>query len=353
MLSVSFKHSSPIYFRGYQGSSKIQENGVEKEYNHYTEFMRNFPTMEFAKDYAVKNFPYGTNITEFGPSQGQNLYSYLILLDQHNKDKKYKATGYDISPKVIELAKAGLYKLNRYNKNEQILFATPTPFYVKKTMDEDKSKPIREKFFEYFQEVKFDEKSTSYASLKNLATISKDSVNKLEYKRMKAYLEMHKDKNEFYVAPRPEKVKDILDLKFGDIRNIDKILEPEKSGVVIFQNALYHIMDSMTLDGYNHVDIKPVQEIFEKINKVLPKNGIFVMGNLIHDHLYDSSYEPKTRLAHQNNEIIRVFDSSKVHEALKKSGFEPIFYEKASTYPFVDFKDVYLPSEWKKVSHLK
>lgn len=330
MLSVSLKHSNPIYFRGnlIQSSNISDEKGIEKEYIHESDFMRNFETLEYTRDYIIENFPQGTHIAEFGCSEGQKPYSLMVLLDDYNKDKKYKITGYDISQNVVDSAKEGVYLLSQNVGNEGILFENFKPDKklrdykeIDRLFTKENAESLRNKFFEYFEEF---------------------------------YTNKYNQMSEKTVRIKPEKVQGLVDFKVGDINNINNILEPKKTGVVIFQNAIYHILGSRNYDTYEHISVEPAKKIFEKINKILPENGLFILGRLSKDHLYEPEFENQTRLLYQNNQRIRVCDSLKLHQALRDSGFEPVFYEKVPGFhPYRAFNDVHLPSVWKKVSHLK
>lgn len=354
MLNIAMTNinTNPIHFRGYKGNIQVVDNGVKKTCDNYTEFFRNYPTLDFTTNYIVQNFPQGTEISEFGCSTGQTMRSRLILLDEHNKDQKYKATGYDFPP-IIEKIKIGLYKLEKYNKNEQILFPTKTLYDFQKSVYDSHVPMIKQKFFEYFSEYNPSEKPKIKIALTHTTAQKLKEEKLLEEQRLAEYKNLHKSNYELFVTPNEQKFNGIADFQVGNIRDIDQIIQQGKSGVVCFQNALYHIMDSRTLDGYEHVKVDEAKDIFKKVNKVLPENGLFVIGSLFFDHLYNCDEEEKTHLIYQDNKQIRVFDSSPVHKALREAGFEPAFFEKTEGMPIRKYNAIHLPSVWKKVSHLK
>jgi hypothetical protein len=266
-------NTNPVHFRGYQGNIQVVDNGVKKTCDNYTEFFRNYPTLDFTTNYIIQNFPNGTEISEFGCSTGQTMRSRLILLDEHNKDKKYKATGYDFPP-IIEKIKIGLYKLEQYNKNEQILFPEKTLYDFQKTINDSHVTMIKQKFFEYFSQYnRFAQHKTKIAFTP--AAVKKLKKEKLlEEKRLAEYKNLHKSNYELFVIPNEQKFNGIADFKVGNIRDIDQIVPQGKSGIVCFQNALYHIMNSRTLEGYEHAKVNEAKDIFKKVNKVLPENGL-------------------------------------------------------------------------------
>jgi len=299
-MNISPIKVNQIAFKAYFGhtsNSKNQNNSVNEDRNHFSAFMRNYPTLEFTRDYLKDNFPNGTRIAEFGCSQGQKPYSLLVMLDKYNKDKKYKITGFDCK-EIIESAKNGVYRVDNLNHYEKNIFEGPDN--------------LKETFFKYFNEIG-DTQSVDYS----------------------------------YVAPDYEKTKDLIQFKEGNILDIDKILKPNKGGVIIFQNALYHVLNK---EPINHTrSMKTIKLLFEKIHDLLPPKGIFVIGCLPEDHLYEETLIKHTQFKYQNNERIRVFESSKIHDLLKKAGFKPVFYEKMPN-GLSDPKrnNVYLPSVWQK-----
>lgn len=293
-MNIAPVNLNKINFTAYSGKSVVTSDKnpyVGDCRNHYTSFMRNFPTLEFTRDYIVDTFPNGTHIAEFGCSQGQKPYSLLIMLDKYNSDKKYTITGYD-NKAIIDSAKKGIYKIDGYNSYEKTLFDGPNE--------------LRQNFNKYFD------------------TIEGDS-----------YFQS--------VTPNTEKTKGLIKFKEGDIRDIDKILKSKKSGVVIFQNALYHVLDNDSRDRKN------TRTLIQKVYNVLPQKGIFVIGSLPSDHLYSEYNEKDTFLKYQDNERIRVYEGSMVHDYLREAGFKPVFYEKMPNGKHFDkYNNVYLPSVWQK-----
>lgn len=286
-----------------------------KEYVHVTKFLRNYPTLDFTNTYLRKVFPQGTHITEFGCSSGEKPYSLMVLLSDANKDKRYKITGYDIAPNIVADAQRGVFEVKNSNvfsnhseMNEYIFFnATGShPTNIPKEQQDE----LRQKFAENFD---FDpNKQTDTQTIKI----------------------------------KPGKAAGIIDFKVGDIEQIDTILPQGESGVVIFQNALYHILNPNDAIYRPKADTDRAERLFEKIHVVLPNNGIFVLGNLDSDHICKE--KSICGLVYQNGERIKVFHSSPVHDALSRTGFEPIFYEQ--TNGLCDGNEVaYLPSVWRKV----
>lgn len=321
IMSSQFK-KNPISFKEYRGHTEVEVCGKKTETNNYTEFMRDAEALKFTKDYILKNYPNGTNIAEFGCSLGQKPYSLMLMLDEKNKDKKYKITGYDF-PEVINKLKSNILEISKCSKTERVLFPSydSSNIYDYKPFTNEEAEKLRISFEKYFiPKVLFDDR---------LGCPTLFSAN-------------------------TELTKDVINFKPGDVRDIDMLVTPKKNGVVIFQNALYHILsETLAYDIEDMIYVDKAKKVFEKINKVLPKDGIFVLGNLASDHIYDSDDEDSSVLKYQNNKQIRVYENSKVHKALYESGFEPVFYERIQSHsPYCRYREMHLPSVWKKVSEI-
>lgn len=361
MLQISNRYNSNKFynnFKSHSGFTDVKDSSCSMTVNNYTTFFRNYPTMVFLKKYLQKEFPEGAKIAEFGCSQGQKPLSLMVVLDDINKDKRYKITGYDF-PEVIEKIKLPLYGLSFYTEEEQPMFEEYNKselFGNKKYIPPLEAERLRKCFFSYFNVYKPRDVITCerYRQFQAIA----DNPKCLPSKKKRAEYGLAYSsliRNNSIVVEATKKTKDVVDFKAGDINKINRILSPKGTQVVIFQNALYHILQG----GIKHVDdekllnIKKVTLLFDKINKVLPKNGLFVLGSWGTDNLYDYEKESQTRLIYQDNKRIRVYDTSLVHNALRQKGFEPVFYEKIPYgTAFVAYRDVHLPAVWKKVRNV-
>jgi len=158
-----------------------------------------------------------------------------------------------------------------------------------------------------------------------------------------------------YFIPKQGLFEDVINFKVADITSIDRELATQKSGVVVFKNSLYHLLGSRTSrDNYKNIDIKPAEELFKKINSVLQDKGLFLIGNLHHDHLSEKIESSKDlQQIYQDGKKISCFDNSPIHQALRRSGFAPVFYdcEKTGGKSFADLS-CYLPSVWKKIRNI-
>lgn len=297
-MKVSFNNNS-ISFKSYNAKTVTPCVGnplLVNSLEHYTCFFRNYDTLKFTSDYVKKTFCNGANIAEFGCSQGQKSYSLLMLLDDVNQNKKFKIVGYDFA-KPISDNKKQHFKVNMFNRNERIIF------------NDEKLKSVFDKYFK-----------------------------KIESKEVLS---------DHLVMPNLDKTVGVIDFKEGNILNIDKILPNDKNSIIVFQNALHHILQDSKNSIHDNFEI--VYNLFQKIHNKLPKDGLFVLGTLFDEHQYSKHLEGESRLIYQNNERIRVFDSSRIHGFLKTIGFEPIFYESVDP---VFKENIFLPTVWKKINRL-
>lgn len=335
-----------ITFKAYdEKSHDVDSKNVYNWCDHQTSFFRNWETLEFTKDYTLVEFPQGTHIAGFGGSIGEEALSELMYLHEHNKDRKYTYTSYDVAPKVVELAKSGPYVL------KLDLITPPNPW--------EENKKLRKLFNSCFKRVP----KSLFTSLDDeqkarLEESLQRTTDLQQLIRLRAFKEISQRKRDYpekstYI-PRPGFIDGVLDFKVGDIHDIAQILKPDgKTGVVIFKNAWYMLMgvvmpfDMRTVRASK--GFAAAEKIIEDVHKILPKNGIFVVGNLEADHLYDG-VNGSDHLIYQNGNRIKVCDNTPFHQLLRKHGFVPIFYEHIKGVREIpDRMMVALPSVWKKV----
>lgn len=287
-----------IYFCSYtEKTNKVTPlSGKIETLNHTTNFFRNFPTAKFVTKYMVEKFPNGTSSAEFGCSIGESIYTRLILLDEYNKNKKYKQIGYDFA-KPINYAHTNFHKISKVNADESILF-------------QKENTNLAKTFLKYFD------------------LINQNNFNVL-------------------VKAKAEVIKNQVEFKEGNILDIKKLLKPKANGAIFFQNALYHLNRDRSLP------LETLDKLFKNIHNLLPKDGIFVLGTLPSEHLYDAEFESQTELLYQENKLIRIFKNSSIHKKLMNANLEPIYYEKCSTsLPHYKYSEIYFPTVWKKINRL-
>lgn len=97
----------------------------------------------------------------------------------------------------------------------------------------------------------------------------------------------------------------------GDILELNKIVKEKEADVILFRNALYHLVTDL-INNNLHLP-KPKEEaasilekVFKQIHKSLSRDGVFVLGA---------------------NESYQTLDGGLTQEVLARSGFKPLFAE--------------------------
>lgn len=354
MNIVSIQNKQNISFSGYtkrtEGIKGQNKTGycISESY-----LMRNMDSCDFATNYITRTFPKGTQIVAEGCSQNE-AYTWGVLLHDANKDKKYKIIGCDIVPSVIKDAKLGI--LNIFGRIE---YKDPEANCERFLLDNfmsvlsSKQKEIKANFMECFEKIPskwkdFNMDDPRYKKKVKRIVQGNQSIE-LATKRLE-YMKQRTIKNGIDFMPKDNVFDNIIEFKVADIFNIDKEFNPKSTGLVSFQNALYHVLKSRIKKAnqrYENIDLNPAKILFKKINSVLTQDGLFVMGTLSHDHLFDRKSLLNNYVElEQNGQKIKVFRQSPIHKLLRESGFEPIFYEQEQSLK------IYLPSVWKKIKHL-
>lgn len=331
-------------------------------------FMRNLDSGNFAVDYITKTFPNGGNIVIHGSSQ-LGGYTFATLFHPSNKDKKYRITSFDIVPEVIEDAKLGVLNIGICNgdklgipvqtrDNDEVYLIesyrnqrlTQAQIYAKRAFEECFDKvPDSWRHFNVFHpnfKRKVEKRLVEDGENPQL------TIKRLEYMHLPKRRDM---KSGLDFIPKKGVFDNVLDFRVDDITKISTSLKENSVEMVSFQNALYHILGAEDKSEYRNFDASPVENLFKEINKVLKKDGIFVLGNLRREHLISSTDDLRTKCIEfsRKGQELKV-DDSPIHQLLFKSGFEPIYYEFTPQYKTLDFKQIgiRIPTVWKKIRHI-
>lgn len=336
-----------ISFGGYNNETyRIESKNKRDGLLHQTAFFRNLETLEFVTDYANKKFPKGTNIADFGCSNGEEAYSLMMLLNNKNNDKKYKITGFDLSPKVVELAKSGPFEI-KYRDAEGVI---DSEFEYKSS---DK-KYLRTLFFDCFENVRADflnyrPKDGDEELLNEKIKNEKDLKKLLQLKCFNQIIHNQHDytQGKTYV-PKIDFIDKSIDFRLGDVNELSKSVKSDgKTGIIVFKNAWYHISGSQETYDMDQLNWQGVENVIKQAHEALPKGGLFVVGNLENDHLFENQ---PLRTIKQNGENIKVCDDTPLAASLKQQGFKPVFYEQIKDkFGGSCKRNPYLPSVWQKV----
>ena len=310
---------------------------------HKTYFFRNIKTLDFIKDYALKTFPQGTPVAVFGCSTGEEPYSLATMFMQHNRDKKYPITGYDLISKIINIAKTGLFR-NDYKAYEG--------FLTDGSKVTDFNSPYKTAFWEYFEQIPSEisglitDNVIKKASRDILTETDPTKIKELKKILMFSHVPCS-ERHGTFVYPKPGVFDEIVDFEVGDIHDLNNQLKlPKNTGVIMFKNAWYQLTGFNFQIPASNVVLDDVSQVLDKIKKSLADNGILVVGQFKNDHLFDSSQA--TRHIVQNGEKIEICDSTPFHKLLRKKGFKPVFYEVIHYKGKEVENGVYLPSVWRK-----
>ena len=316
--TITFKGNISGSCVGYVKGNFAQNTRIQ------TSFFRDPATLEFVADYVNKNYKdkNQVNIADFGCSVGEETYTLAMMLN----DPKYHITGYDVVPDALEVGKEATYVIYQNNPGSMDYIGGEDCFLLKeeKELYSDTEKSYHKMFHKHFSET--DEPKEL---INNNSVFESKVVKDLRHKK--------------YFKLNEESIKAKINFKDGNFNSLNEVLEPGKTDVIIFKNALYHIFPDVEkendkLESY----LKFSEDKFKKINQCLPVGGLFVLGSLKKDHFVDV----KTMKKHQGERI----DNTPIHDVLRKNGFEPVFYDK-NVQKFFDGTQIFveLPSVWKKV----
>lgn len=264
-------------FKGHLKWEYIGKNSYGiNELRHETAFFRQNDVLEFAKDYIEKNFPKKNclKILDGACSTGEETWTLAMLF---NKYKKLDLTGFDLGNKAIKTAQKGKYsitkllnadKLDNLIKQSEAFDDSYLTFSKKNITEQEKG--YKKLFSDFFTQTTFtSEKPTFLEKLKMqiFKSIPQVKIRNFEIKPQKTGL-----------------------CKFakGDIANLDKFSKNGETDMILFRNALYHLVtNNENIDQYAQIrKPKPekqvrstVEKIADEFNKKLKKDGIFVLGN--------------------------------------------------------------------------
>lgn len=265
-----------------------------------------------------------------------------MLLSNLNSNQKYKITGYDIVPELINKIPTLLYDISSDTEEDFLC----NDVYLK-TNGQRFLRDLFDKHFERipkkWQQSEFRPRDIENITRKLNISINPDEQRELSYLLSYIALPIQSKWNDYFV-PKSHAFDGFVRFQTADISELGSGYNLKDTGVILFKNAFYHIT------GYSAekaiTDLTEASNVAKAVNRSLPKNGLFVIGALENDHMYtgQDSHEIK-----QNGITIRVFDSSAFHKMLRENGFEPVFYDQlrdgiGNKIPW----EVYLPSVWKK-----
>ncbi len=335
-----------INFKGCDETTTLEVFGANKDAVcvNETYFFRNPETLNFVSNYVDRTYKNGTNIADFACSTGEEAYSLAMLLAKNNKDKKYKITGYDIAPNIINSVDSRLYEITNNVMEKFLVYSA----------EDSQTKYFKNLFYQNFETFPKNLQAIDYTphqiyKINKKIEKSSDVHEKILLKYMLEFAKVPAQKrwNDFSY-PKKDAFKNVVSFEVKDISELGKTYKLDKNtGVVFFKNAFYHLTGYYTRTGFKGVDLSAAIDVVKQINKSLLSDGILVVGVLDRDHM------PKDGTLSsviQDGKEISVINNSPFHKMLKENGFEPIFYEQVrDILGNVVTSGEYLPSVWKKV----
>lgn len=304
----NYFNKNRLSFKGHFGSEIFVEGSKELTLIQETAFFRQTQGLVFAKDYAKKIFngKGKLRILDGACSTGEETWSLAMLFDDY---PDVEITGFDLGVQAIKQANQGVFHISK-----------PTFLYNRKIAQKDAFKDS----YLAFRQIGLSKEQRRYKALfksyfKPCPT-PKEEVQNNELK------------TKYYLINPSKKSK--CNFVQGDIMNLDNIAQNNSVDILLFRNALYHLLSDKSMNN-NHRVPKSEKEINETLGKILEgihnklsENGILVLG--------EREYEQITK----NGEYTHLINNTTLIEIFLAKGFVPIFSvsEKKG-----------LPIIWKKV----
>lgn len=279
-------------FKGHIGAENLAKDGIDILV-HETAFFRDFETKNYVINYIKQHLANNKliKIVVGACSTGEEAVTLSMMLNALKE--KVHILGIDLSEKVIKKAQSRQYEFQIPGLQPSLIddyAAFRDTFLAVRSQDpltkhQDIQKTLFDEFFESVPEEKsFMGKLRNYFSNFFYGPLVKNSV--------KFQLKPEKALNCNFVA--------------GDMRNLNEITKGDKSDVIFFSNALYHLVtyeaDDCSRAMYFNSD-KIISELAQKFKENLRPNGLVCFGE-------EESYQiPKIEL---------------VSEIMQNSGFEPL-----------------------------
>lgn len=308
---------------------------------HDTFFFRDIDLLDFVIKYINDNYKNEDTIriADFGCSDGSEAYSLRMLLNDNKElQNKIKITGYDISPKIIESLKDGVYtfiKLRNVYDEDSLFISKGDNFFIS-NKDKHPEKPDITKKYKNLLNAFL----TETASKEIIADSSPDAG---WLQRKKFSLGSNEFDKKYCIKSFKinEDLRKSVNFEIASIENIGqdnlKFTETEKPQVIIFKNAWYHLTGNKRAKNVHEKwattkEFEKLAITIKNIHDNLADNGILVVGNLDKDHIY---YD-KSVIARPNP----------FHKLLLNKGFEPVpeSYQKVAGFPELDE----VPTVWRK-----
>ena len=283
----------------FSGNSEIEENGLTLA----TSFFRDPAALEQVADrlrqIAKTNPARHFDIADYACSSGEEAFSLAMLLK--NRNLNYSLTGYDIAESALETAKRGEVGINN-----------PAEYLQAREKESLNNLNTLDTILFVMSRLKHTQFQDRY--------LSQDNTPPDEPLQKKYYDLFHQHFQKQEAASLPERAVYQLkpnaslgcDFQVGNIQDIEKKRGQNSTDVLLFRNALYHLITQPAnqeaggirkpLSSVQAVN-QQLDDLFQQFYQVLSPDGILVMGE-------------KENAQHQQKEL--------VDSALARNGFQPL-----------------------------
>ena len=312
---------SSINFKSYNMIDNNTGNSIS------TNFYHDSDVLQKSVKIIEKEFPKGTNILVYAGSNGEEALSINTFLE---KRQKYNIYSIDKSNKALDFAHKGIYAIHPLAEDGFLL-----------NLNNEPNKQFLSRIF-HKNFIEINKPSIPVNNVSDpIYTIQLDNINLYPQK---------------YFIPKKSCKKNVSFIK-GDIKDIESFNNHQKAGAIFFRNAFYQLTDN-DLNGVFKYGDKPnietnkrkiIQELIDKIYNKLEKNGIFILGNHLQEHIYiaDRTIPLEDTILVDNVRNIRLMKRHPIIEALNKNGrFKPLF---EFLIPGLGNNVLKLPLIWQKI----
>ncbi len=284
---IHLYNTHKLSFRSNYSSTKSDLSSIGS-LNHETYLFREPKTDEFVQDYIRKKLAQNSNITLVSGacSSGDEIMSYMVMLD--DVLDKVRFCAFDIDENLVNQAKEGKVYLTCNSMEGSLLGKLTVSKYKQK---------CAKKFHKHFMPTGLSLPPTLDSNLQLLSLLNpilyQREINKLAMREYSFDSEMTKK----------------IDFQCGDIRILDFLYDNESVDILLFRNAMYHILCKYNEDD-DRIELDDSKQIADliahKMFEILKKDGLVVFGEK------------------ENQQGIKI---STIHNAMIKNGFKPVYTE--------------------------
>lgn len=325
-LSVNNYKANFLSFAGNVSSTNLDrtpKGNCDNKVKHQTSFFRDPDTIGYIANYINTECKGKKHISlaDFGCAVGEEAYTIAMMAN----DSRLKIMGYDVSPDVIDIANQGIYTISSKEDGCYLSSTNEDHFLNKKNED------IRNKAEKSYHEL-------FHRCFSEISNLPEDLAKNRHFQAAH-----NRDKNcqKFFKLNKKE-LNPSVSFEVGNINEIESVLKPGSTDIIVFKNALYHLLpEKRTNKDYVAFCLSKIDKLFKSINDSLKPGGIFVLGRLSIDHM------ATPEIFKQNNG--QKVCNLPIHELLKANGFEPVHYDSVHK-EYNDGIDatIFLPSVWQK-----